>query len=70
MIQPFAQNLRLALQRNRSWSNLNPSAVAATIVSLIGNDLLEGPIWLLTPTEKDALMLNYCNEPSVCQIFR
>jgi transcription-repair coupling factor (superfamily II helicase) len=57
MIPPFAQNLRSALQKNRSWSNLNPSAIAATIVSLIGEDLLEGPIWIVTPTEKESQVL-------------
>ena len=57
MIPPFAQNLRVALQKNRSWSNLNPSAVAATVVSLIGEGLLEGPVWIITPTEKESQIL-------------
>ena len=57
MIPPFAQNLRSALQKNRSWSNLNPSAIAATVVSLIGEGLLDGPIWIVTPTEKDSQIL-------------
>lgn len=57
MIPPFAQNLRIALQKNRSWSNLNPSAVAATVVSLINEDLVDGPIWIITPTEKESQIL-------------
>ena len=57
MIPPFAQNLRIALQKNRSWSNLNPSAVAVTVVSLINEDLVDGPIWIITPTEKESQIL-------------
>ena len=57
MIPPFAQNLQLMLQKNQSWSNLNRSAVASSLVSLIGDGHLEGPIWIITPTEKECQLL-------------
>ncbi len=57
MIPPFAQNLHRLLQKNRSWSNLNRSAVAASIVSLIYENVLDGPIWIVTPSEKECQLL-------------